>query len=84
AFTASVSGCSKTVRSKVATQGWADFGTWLSRFLRDGIDLEELRRMAQEAGLDPDEVVSGYEKLRDSQLSPEDVLKRLGRAVITD
>ncbi|MCX5462468.1 hypothetical protein AB0391_13000 [Streptomyces albidoflavus] len=52
--------------------------------LRDGIDLEELRRMAQEAGLDPDEVVAGYEKLRDSQLSPEDVLKRLGRAVITD
>ncbi|EST35488.1 hypothetical protein M878_05355 [Streptomyces roseochromogenus subsp. oscitans DS 12.976] len=33
AWTASVSGCSKTVRSSVATQGWADFGTWLSKFL---------------------------------------------------
>ncbi|GGQ39074.1 hypothetical protein GCM10010266_72940 [Streptomyces griseomycini] len=33
AWTASVSGCSKTVRSRVATQGWADFGTWLSKFL---------------------------------------------------
>ena len=51
--------------------------------LRDAIDLAELRSEAQAAGLDPDEVVAGYEKLRDSQLSPEDVLKRLCRAAIT-
>ncbi|WP_328665383.1 hypothetical protein OG905_00480 [Streptomyces sp. NBC_00322] len=51
--------------------------------LRDAIDLADLRSKAQEAGLDPDEVVAGYEKLRDSQLSPEDVLKRLDQAAIT-
>ncbi|GAB2841430.1 hypothetical protein GCM10027176_51600 [Actinoallomurus bryophytorum] len=53
------------------------------RALRDAIDLADLRNKAREAGLDPDEVVAGYEKLRDSQLSPEDVLERLSRAVIT-
>ncbi|OEU85678.1 hypothetical protein DB35_13145 [Streptomyces abyssalis] len=51
--------------------------------LRDAIDLADLRSKAREAGLDPDEVVAGYEKLRDSQVSPDDVLKRLGRAAIT-
>ncbi|GAA3692796.1 hypothetical protein [Streptomyces iranensis] len=51
--------------------------------LRDAIDLADLRSKAQEAGLDPDEVVAGYETLRDSQLSPEDVLKRLREAAIT-
>ncbi|MEU7660853.1 hypothetical protein [Streptomyces lincolnensis] len=51
--------------------------------LRDAIDLADLRSEAKAAGLDPDEVVAGYEKLRDSQLSTEDVLKRLGRAAIT-
>ncbi|MFH8975746.1 hypothetical protein [Streptomyces sp. NPDC017890] len=51
--------------------------------LTDAIDLAELRNKAQEAGLDPDEVVAGYERLRDSQLSPEDVLKGLRRAPIT-
>ncbi|GGX16991.1 MULTISPECIES: hypothetical protein [Streptomyces] len=51
--------------------------------LRDAIDLADLRSEAKAAGLDPDEVVAGYEKLRDSQLSTEDVLKRLGRASIT-
>ncbi len=50
--------------------------------LRDAIDLGDLRNKAREAGLDPDEVVAGYEKLRDSQLSPEDVLERLSRAPI--
>ncbi|MFG2441206.1 hypothetical protein [Streptomyces sp. NPDC048508] len=51
--------------------------------LRDAIDLADLRSEAKAAGLDPDEVVAGYEKLRDSQLSTEDVLKGLGRASIT-
>ncbi|MFG1812099.1 hypothetical protein [Streptomyces sp. NPDC049040] len=51
--------------------------------LTDAIDLADLRHKAQQAGLDPDEVVAGYEKLRDSQLSPDDVLKRLGQAAIT-
>ncbi|MBK3569853.1 MULTISPECIES: hypothetical protein [unclassified Streptomyces] len=51
--------------------------------LRDAIDLADLRSEAKAAGLDPDEVVAGYEKLRDSQLSTEDVLKKLGRAAIT-
>lgn len=51
--------------------------------LRDALDLADLRRQAQEAGLDPDEVVAGYERLRDSQLSPEEVLERLSRAPIT-
>ncbi|MGW5472816.1 hypothetical protein [Streptomyces chartreusis] len=51
--------------------------------LRDAIDVADLRSEAKAAGLDPDEVVAGYEKLRDSQLSTEDVLKKLGRATIT-
>ncbi|MEU1177571.1 hypothetical protein ABZ464_07965 [Streptomyces sp. NPDC005820] len=51
--------------------------------LRDAIDLADLRSEAKAAGLDADEVVAGYEKLRDSQLSTEDVLDKLGRAVIT-
>ncbi len=51
--------------------------------LRDAIDLADLRSEAKAAGLDPDEVVAGYERLRDSQLSTEDVLKNLGRAAIT-
>ncbi|MFF8927484.1 hypothetical protein ACF1AO_09505 [Streptomyces longwoodensis] len=51
--------------------------------LRDALDLADLRRKAQEVGLNPDEVVAGYETLRDSQLSPEDVLKGLSRAAIT-
>ncbi|MYU66410.1 hypothetical protein [Streptomyces sp. SID69] len=51
--------------------------------LTDGIDLAELRSKAREAGLDPDDVIAGYEKLRDSQLSVEDVLKILSRAPIT-
>lgn len=51
--------------------------------LRDAVDLADLRSEAKAAGLDPDEVVAGYEKLRDSQLSAEDVLKKLGRAAIT-
>ncbi|MFE7540425.1 hypothetical protein [Streptomyces platensis] len=52
--------------------------------LRDAIDLADLCSKAQEAGFDPDDVVAGYKKLRDSQLSPEDVLKRLGRAAVTN
>ncbi|MFJ6115790.1 hypothetical protein [Streptomyces sp. NPDC092129] len=51
--------------------------------LTDAIDVAELRSKAQEAGLNPDEVVAGYAKLRDSQLSVEDVLKMLRRAPIT-
>jgi hypothetical protein len=51
--------------------------------LRDALDLADLRRQAQEAGLDPEEVLAGYERLRDSQLSPEEVLERLSRAPIT-
>lgn len=43
-----------------------------------------LRGQAQGAGLDPDEVIAGYKTLRDSQVSPEEVLKRLRRATITD
>ncbi|MCW2935863.1 MAG: hypothetical protein JWM19_6825 [Actinomycetia bacterium] len=52
--------------------------------LREAIDLADLRRQAQEAGLDPDVVIAGYKTLRDSQVSPEDVLERLRRATITD
>lgn len=52
--------------------------------LRDAIDLADLRSQAQAAGLDPDEVVAGYKRLRDSQVSPDDVLKMLNRAAITD
>lgn len=51
--------------------------------LRDAIDLVDLRNKAQEVGLDPDEVVAEYEKLRDSLVSPEVVLERLSRAPIT-
>ena len=52
--------------------------------LRDAIDLADLRRQAQAAGLDPDEVVAGYQGLRDSPVSPEDLLEMLNRAAITD
>jgi hypothetical protein len=52
--------------------------------LRDAIDLADLRRQAQAVGLDPDEVVAGYTGLRDSQVSPDDVLEMLNRAAITD
>jgi hypothetical protein len=52
--------------------------------LREAIDLADLRGQAQEAGLDPDEVIAGYKTLRDSQVSPEEVLKRLRRATTTD
>jgi hypothetical protein len=52
--------------------------------LRDAIDLADLRSQAQAAGLDPDEVVAGYKALRDSQVSPDGVLKMLKRAAITD
>jgi hypothetical protein len=51
--------------------------------LREAIDLVDLRRQAQEAGLDPDEVIAGYKTLRDSQVSPENVLEWLRRAAIT-
>jgi hypothetical protein len=52
--------------------------------LADAIDLADLRRQAQAAGLDPDEVVAGYKGLRDSHVSLDDVLKMLNRAAITD
>jgi hypothetical protein len=52
--------------------------------LRDAIDLADLRSQAQAAGLDPDEVVAGYKGLRDSQVSPDDVLEMLNRAAVTD
>ena len=52
--------------------------------LKDGVELADLRREAEEAGLEPDEVVAGYRQLRDSQMSPQDVLERLGRATLTD
>lgn len=52
--------------------------------LREAIDLADLRRQAQEKGLDPDEVIAGYKALRDSQVSPEDVLEKLRRATVTD
>lgn len=45
--------------------------------LENEIDLADLRAKAVEAGLDPDEVLSGYEKLRDSIITPEQVLKAL-------
>ncbi|MFF9022429.1 hypothetical protein [Streptomyces eurythermus] len=51
--------------------------------LTEAIDLAELRSKAQEAGLNPDEVIAGYEKLRDSQLSVQEVFKMLSRAPIT-
>ena len=52
--------------------------------LRDAIDLADLRRQAQAAGLDPDDVVAGYQGLRDSQVSPDDVLEMLNRGATTD
>ncbi|MFF0480190.1 hypothetical protein [Streptomyces sp. NPDC004435] len=51
--------------------------------LRDAIDLAGLRNEAQAAGLDPDEVVAGYKKMRDEQLSPQDVLRKLGQAAVS-
>ncbi|WP_158305603.1 MULTISPECIES: hypothetical protein [unclassified Nocardioides] len=56
----------------------------MKQALREGIEVADLRREAEEAGLDPDEVIEGYQKLRDSQVSPEDVLQSLRRAAITD
>lgn len=52
--------------------------------LRDQIDLAALRRQAVAEGLDPEEVIAGYSKLRDEQVSPMQVLESLSRAAITD
>jgi hypothetical protein len=52
--------------------------------LQDRIDLAELAREAEQLGIDPDEVIAGYEKLRDSQVSPEEVLGQIRRAPLTD
>lgn len=52
--------------------------------LQDAIDLAGLRKKAQEAGLNPDEVVAGYERLRDKQVSPGQVLETLRHAPIAE
>lgn len=48
------------------------------------IEIAALRRKAKKAGLDPDQVVAGYQHLRDGQASPVQVLKAIGRAEFTD
>jgi hypothetical protein len=50
--------------------------------LSDAIDIAALRTQAEAAGLNPDEAIAGYEKLRDTQLSPEEVLERIKHAAV--
>lgn len=52
--------------------------------LQDGIEVAALRKKAQEAGLDPDQVIAGYEQLRDKQVTPGQVLQALKDAPIGD
>ncbi|WP_244929264.1 hypothetical protein [Nocardioides sp. W7] len=52
--------------------------------LEDEIEVAELRKKAKAAGLDPDQVIAGYEQLRDKQVTPGHVLEALQQAPITD
>ena len=52
--------------------------------LEDEIEIAALRKKAQAAGLDPDQVILGYQQLRDKQVTPGQVLEALQRAPITD
>lgn len=40
-----------------------------AELLRGAIDLQQLRQQAREAGLDPDQVVSGYEAMRKGDIT---------------
>ncbi|MER6974763.1 hypothetical protein ABT304_27145 [Nocardioides sp. NPDC000445] len=52
--------------------------------LEDEIEIAALRKKAQKAGVDPDQVIAGYQQLRDKQVTPGQVLEALQRAPITD
>lgn len=52
--------------------------------LESGIEIAALRKKAQEVGLDPDQVIAGYQQLRDLQVTPGQVLEALRRAPITN
>lgn len=52
--------------------------------LEDEIEIAVLRKKAQKAGLDPDQVIAGYQQLRDKQVTPGQVLDALQRAPIND
>lgn len=52
--------------------------------LEEGIELGDLRKRAKEAGLNPDEVADGYNRLRNAQITPDEVLARVRRATITE
>ena len=48
-----------------------------AEMLRAELDLDDLRRKAREAGLDPAQVVAGYEALRKGDLSIDQVQQML-------
>lgn len=52
--------------------------------LQSGIEQADLRRQAIAAGLNPDEVITGYTKLVQQQFSPMDVIQRLGQEPLGD
>lgn len=52
--------------------------------LEEEIEIAALRKKAQTAGLDPDQVIAGYQRLREKQVTPSQVLEALQRAPIPD
>ena len=51
--------------------------------LENGIEIAALPKRAKKAGLDPGQVIAGYQQLRDMQVTPGQVLEALQRALIT-
>lgn len=47
--------------------------------LREQLDVAELRSMASAAGMDPDQVMAGYEALRDGRITVDDIGRQMGR-----
>jgi len=45
--------------------------------LREELDVAELRSMARAAGVDPEQVVSGYEALRDGRLTLDELHQQI-------
>ncbi|MDX6310275.1 MAG: hypothetical protein QOI06_3321 [Nocardioidaceae bacterium] len=48
--------------------------------LRREVDLEELRRQARDLGLDPDQVIAGYDAMRNHDITVEDIRRLLAGA----
>lgn len=57
-------------------QGQNDIAA-LKRLLQSEIDLQELRTMAVQAGVDPDAVERGYYELRDGHINIEQIAAKI-------